>query len=153
MIRFVSLKALCSTITFDSGKAETKSKNPDLIISQFAVRIFYFGYTISLTKSLCLVQIVSFESLLSKSVSVSECLPILLFPLSIGVCISSRKKQRVLKGPLLLTWKQKHSGHLEKGADLSEIFCKMDPGQPALVGKSRFHHVPEQDLQTAVIAV
>ena len=93
MIRFVSLKALCSTITSDSGKAETKSKNPDLIIRQCAVRIFYFGYTISLTKSLCLVQIVSFESLLSKSVSVSECLPILLFPLSIGVCISSRKRK------------------------------------------------------------
>lgn len=91
MIRFVSLKALCSTITSDSGKAETKSKNPDLIIRQCA--FFYFGYTISLTKSLCLVQIVSFESLLSKSVSVSECLPILFFLLSIGVCISGRKRK------------------------------------------------------------
>lgn len=93
MIRFVSLKALCSTITSDSGKAETKSKNPDLIIRQFAVRIFLFWLYYFINEISVPGAIVSFESLLSKSVSVSECLPILFFPLSIGVCLSSRKRK------------------------------------------------------------
>lgn len=93
MIRFVSLKALCSTITSDSGKAETKSKNPDLIIRQFAVRIFLFWLYDLINEISVPGAIVSFESLLSKSVSGSECLPILFFPLSIGVCLSSRKRK------------------------------------------------------------
>ena len=93
MIRFASLKALCSTITSDFGKAETKSKNPDLIIRQFAVRIFLFWLYDFINEISVPGAIVSFESLRSKSVSVSECLPILLFPLSIGVCLSSRKRK------------------------------------------------------------
>ena len=93
MIRFASLKALCSTIASDSGKAETKSKNLDLIIRQFAVRILLFWPYDLINEISVPGAIVSFESLLSKSVSVSECLPILLFPLSIGACISSRKRK------------------------------------------------------------